>query len=93
MATSPNLADSLRAAQASGMQVIATEVSATVPYWDVDLRPPTLILLGNEGAGLSAELAAIADHRVQIPLAPGVESLNVAISAAVILYEARRQRG
>jgi RNA methyltransferase, TrmH family len=92
MTTSPNLADSLRAAQASGMQVIATEVSATVPYWDVDLRSPTLILLGNEGAGLSAELAAIADHRVQIPLAPGVESLNVAISASVILYEAKRQR-
>jgi TrmH family RNA methyltransferase len=55
-------------------------------------RSPTLILLGNEGGGLSPELAALADQEVKIPLSPGVESLNVAIAAALILYEAQRQR-
>jgi TrmH family RNA methyltransferase len=58
----------------------------------VDFTLPTLILLGNEGAGLSAELLALADRQVQIPLLGGVESLNVAISSAVMLYEAQRQR-
>ena len=57
----------------------------------MDWRKPSLILLGNEGAGLSADLAAIADKQVRIPLSPGVESLNVAIAAALMLYEARRQ--
>jgi TrmH family RNA methyltransferase len=78
--------------QAQGIQVVATVPAATVSYWDIDLRRPTLILLGNEAAGLSADLVASADQRVQIPLMPGVESLNLAIAAALMLYEARRQR-
>jgi TrmH family RNA methyltransferase len=74
------------------MQIVATLPGATTSYWQLDLRQPTLILLGNEGAGLSTELSAIADRQVSIPLSPGVESLNVAIAAALLLYEARRQR-
>jgi len=77
--------------QQAGMQVVATLPSATLTYWEVDWRKPSLILLGNEGAGLSADLAAIADKQVRIPLSPGVESVNVAIAAALMLYEARRQ--
>jgi RNA methyltransferase, TrmH family len=78
--------------QQQGVQVVATLPTAKVTYWEADLTRPTLVLLGNEGAGLSPELAAIADLAVKIPLATGVESLNVAIAAALILYEARRQR-
>ncbi len=78
--------------KASGGQVIATLPFAQASYWEVDWQQPSLILLGNEGAGLTAELAATADLEVKIPLAAGVESLNVAIAAAVILYEAQRQR-
>lgn len=73
-------------------QVVATVPTATLSYWAVDFTRPTLLLLGNEGAGLSADLVACADCAVTIPLAPEVESLNVAIAAAVILYEACRQR-
>jgi TrmH family RNA methyltransferase len=73
------------------MQVVATLPHANLAYWDVDWCQPSLVLLGNEGAGLSAELAAIADQQIRIPLQPEVESLNVAIAAALILYEARRQ--
>jgi TrmH family RNA methyltransferase len=75
-----------------GIQVIATLPAAEQIYWEVDLRKPTLLLLGNEGAGLSPALAAIADLQVRIPLALGAESLNVSIAAALILYEAQRQR-
>lgn len=78
--------------KATGGQVIATLPTAELTYWDLDLQRPSLILLGNEGAGLSPELATQADVEVTIPLMAAVESLNVAIAAALLLYEARRQR-
>lgn len=92
MAVSPDLKATVRECQQAGMQVVATMPSAMLTYWEVDWRRPTLIVLGNEGAGLSAELAVLADMQVRIPLSPGVESLNVAIAAALMLYEAQRQR-
>ncbi|HEY9907961.1 MAG TPA: RNA methyltransferase [Thermosynechococcaceae cyanobacterium] len=92
MATSSNLIHEIQRYRSQGMQVIATLPSATQTYWETDLRKPTLVLLGNEGGGLSAEVAALADRQVTIPLSAGVESLNVAIAAALILYEAKRQR-
>lgn len=91
MAVSENLAATVRQCQQAGMQVVATLPTATLTYWQVDWRRPSLILLGNEGAGLSAQLAALADLQVKIPLSAGVESLNVAIAAALMLYEAQRQ--
>ena len=91
MAVSVDLKTTVRECQQAGMQVVATLPSASLTYWEVDWRRPTLILLGNEGAGLSAELAALADLQVRIPLS-GVESLNVAIVAALMLYEAQRQK-
>lgn len=92
MAASSDLKADLKQYQRQGMQIIATRPTAPLTYWQVDLRQPTLLLMGNEGAGLSSELATIADQHVKIPLSPGVESLNVAIAAALLLYEARRQR-
>jgi RNA methyltransferase, TrmH family len=78
--------------QQQGVQVISTTSHTEASYWDVDLRSPTLILLGNEGAGLSADLAGLADLQVKIPMSATVESLNVATAAALMLYEVRRQR-
>lgn len=78
--------------QQQGVQIIATRPDAAQVYWDVDLRQPTLLLMGNEGAGLSQELTELADLAISIPLSSGVESLNVTISAALVLYEAKRQR-
>jgi RNA methyltransferase, TrmH family len=91
MAVSPDLKNTVSEAKQAGMQVIGTLTSASLTYWEVDWHKPSLILLGNEGAGLSPELAAMADISVKIPLSPGVESLNVAIAAALMLYEAQRQ--
>ncbi|NDJ23779.1 RNA methyltransferase [Nostoc sp. B(2019)] len=90
-AVTEDLKATVEQSQQAGMQVVATMPSATLTYWEVDWQKPSLILLGNEGAGLSADLAAIADKQVKIPLSPGVESLNVAIAAALMLYEAQRQ--
>jgi RNA methyltransferase, TrmH family len=92
MGVSANLAELITTYKQRGVRVIATTSHTDTSYWDIDLRSPTLILLGNEGAGLSAELAALADVRVKIPMAQGVESLNVATAAALMLYEVRRQR-
>lgn len=78
--------------QQQGLQVVATVPNAGLNYWQIDLREPTIILLGNEGAGLSKEAIERADKTISIPLSRGVESLNVAIIAALILYEAQRQR-
>jgi RNA methyltransferase, TrmH family len=92
MGVSDNLHELVTKYKQQGVQIVSTSSHTETSYWDVDLRSPTLILLGNEGAGLSPELAALADLRVKIPMAAAVESLNVATAAALILYEARRQR-
>jgi RNA methyltransferase, TrmH family len=91
MTVSEDLRETVRQCQAEGMQVVATLPTAKMTYWEVDWQLPSLILLGNEGAGLSADLATMSDLQVRIPLCAGVESLNVGIAAALLLYEARRQ--
>jgi TrmH family RNA methyltransferase len=79
-------------ARRAGLHVLATVADAATPAGRIDLTRPTLVLLGNEGAGLSDTIAADADCRVTIPMRRGVSSLNVAVTAALLLYEARRQR-
>jgi RNA methyltransferase, TrmH family len=59
---------------------------------DCDLREPSGIVLGGEGAGVSPETVALADQTLSIPMRAPVESLNVATAAAIIAYEAQRQR-
>jgi TrmH family RNA methyltransferase len=73
------------------LQIIATLPNTDKLYWNVNLTLPSLILLGNEGAGLSSSLIELANHRIKIPLSPVVESLNVATTCSVILYERLRQ--
>lgn len=92
MTVSENLKNTVENARNAGMQIVATLPGAAKTYWEVDWQKPSLILLGNEGAGLSEELAAMADIQVNIPLSPNVESLNVAIASALLLYEAIRQK-
>ncbi|MBR8829904.1 MAG: RNA methyltransferase [Chlorogloea purpurea SAG 13.99] len=76
-----------------GVRIIATLPTAQKTYWEIDWTVPSLIVVGNEGGGLSRELVSLCDEGAKIPLANGVESLNVGIATAVILYEARRQWG
>jgi RNA methyltransferase, TrmH family len=60
--------------------------------WEVNWCEPVALLVGNEGAGLPEEVERSADARIRIPMASGIESLNAAAAAAVLFYEAARQR-
>jgi len=66
--------------------------STLLAPWEVDWCQPIALLVGNEGAGLPEETERSADARIHIPMASGVESLNAAAAAAVVFYEAARQR-
>ncbi len=88
-----DIAEKAKELRAQGVQVVATTATAELDYWALDLSQPTVFVMGNEGAGLSAAVMASASVAVKIPVALGVESLNVAVSTALLLYEAKRQRG
>jgi TrmH family RNA methyltransferase len=68
------------------------EIPPPLAPWEVDWCEPVALLVGNEGAGLPEEVERSADARIRIPMASGVESLNAAAAAAVLFYEAARQR-
>jgi len=79
--------------KAAGFEIIATHlVREAVPYTDVDLARPVALVFGNEADGLTEESLAFADRNVRIPMLGMVQSLNLSVSVAVILYEALRQR-
>lgn len=82
--------DGLREA---GMHVLAAHLDdGAVDFREVDYTRPTAILLGQERDGVTAEAAARADRWVVVPMRGMVASLNVSVAAALILYEAERQR-
>ncbi len=76
----------------ASIHIVAAVPRGGASMYDVDFKPPTAVLLGGEGAGLPAELTAAADTRISIPMHGAIESLNAAVAAALILYEAQRQR-
>ncbi len=71
---------------------VATVASGGTELYATDVRSPNIWLFGNEGAGLSSALSALAGRRLTIPMAAATESLNVAAAAAICLFEAGRQR-
>lgn len=72
--------------------ILATALESSNIYFKTDFNRPAAIVFGNEGSGVSAEMLRMADSRLYIPILGGAESLNVAVAAGVILYEAVRQR-
>ena len=79
--------------KADGMQVVVTNLSETsIDYRAVDYTKPTAILMGQEKYGITEEALKHADTQVMIPMVGMVQSLNVSVATAVILYEAQRQR-
>ncbi|MDR3754241.1 MAG: RNA methyltransferase [Terracidiphilus sp.] len=76
----------------AGVRILATTVRGAQPVELVDLAGPVALIIGNEGNGVSDELAEKADARITIPCPGSVESLNAAVAASVLLYEAARQR-
>lgn len=83
------LVDSLRKC---GIALFSTSLESSSNYFKIDFNKPVAVVFGNEGNGVSQQLLEESEERLHIPLLGNVESLNVAASAAVILYEALRQR-
>ncbi|WP_425061233.1 23S rRNA (guanosine-2'-O-)-methyltransferase RlmB [Sporomusa carbonis] len=76
----------------AGISILATCLQNSAVYYQADLKKPVAIVLGNEGQGVSRELMEAAEVRLNIPLIGQAESLNVAVAAGIVLYEAVRQR-
>ncbi|ASN87729.1 tRNA (guanosine(18)-2'-O)-methyltransferase TrmH [Pectobacterium versatile] len=91
--THRNIGDAVGHLKAEGMQVLATNLSEhAVDFREIDYTRPTCILLGQEKTGITAEALKLADRDIIIPMTGMVQSLNVSVASALILYEAQRQR-
>ena len=83
----------LDALEARGVAVLATAADGERRYDEADLRGPVALVVGSEGRGLPPAVRERASCRLRVPLAGPVESLNVGVAAALVLFEAARQRG
>jgi 23S rRNA (guanosine2251-2'-O)-methyltransferase len=93
VAVVPNLARYLAEIKRADLWIYAAAGGAGTTLWQTDLAGGTVLVLGAEGRGLRPLVRRTCDAEVAIPLAGEVESLNVSVAAALLLYEARRQRG
>jgi 23S rRNA (guanosine2251-2'-O)-methyltransferase len=92
VAVVPNLARYLAEVRGPHLWAYAAEANAEQSHWDCDLSGGVALVFGAEGQGVRPLVRRTCDGVVSIPLAGHVESLNVSVAAAVLLYEARRQR-
>lgn len=75
-----------------GLNVVAVTEKTEKLMYDTDFTSPTVLILGSEEDGISPELMGLSDESIKIPMAGNIESLNVSVSAGVVIYEAIRQR-
>lgn len=90
--TGASFDDALRWCRERGVHTVASTVEDAATHTEIDWTIPRAVVVGPEAGGLSAEETAAADERLRIPMRETVESLNVAVALAVVLYEAARQR-
>lgn len=91
IATAATVAELFDWATAQGISVATTSPYAQQTHWQADYRLPLAFLLGSEGQGLPESVLARGDLQVRIPIVGQAESLNLAVAAGILLYEARRQ--
>lgn len=87
-----DLTETVRQLKHEGIHVYAAHLKGKMQYDEPDYTAGTAFMIGNEGAGLSDEMSALADDHIRIPMEGKVESLNAAVSAALLMYETNRQR-
>lgn len=87
-----NIVETIKDMQESGIHTYAAHLKGEKYYDSFSFREPTAFLIGNEGNGLKKETADMAEFYLKIPMEGKVESLNAAIAAALLMYEAHRQR-
>ena len=91
--THRTIGDAVTHLKSQGMQVLATHLSdKAVDFREIDYTRPTCILMGQEKTGITQEALDLADQDIIIPMTGMVQSLNVSVASALILYEAQRQR-
>ena len=84
------LSSAVKRCRNEGLLVVGADMGGT-PYYDLDLTGPIAFVLGGESKGLSPTLKKRCDHVVSVPLAGGLESLNVSVTAAILMFERARQ--
>jgi 23S rRNA (guanosine2251-2'-O)-methyltransferase len=88
----PNLFRTIQYLKESGIQIVAATEKANKIYTQGNFRIPLAIVMGSEESGISQTILNICDQQLKIPLFGNIESLNVSVSAALMIYEAVRQR-
>jgi len=88
----PNLTAALKELKDEGLWVFGTAAEGTTPLYQADLKGPAAIVIGSEGEGMGRLVAETCDFTVSIPMKGKINSLNASAAAAVLLYEAVRQR-
>lgn len=87
-----NLTGAVRFLKDNGYQIVAVSEKADLPYTDADYTSPVALVMGAEDTGISPEVLRLCDTRVSIPMHGHIDSLNVSVAAAVMMYEVVRQR-
>jgi len=87
-----NLSAAIRELKDAGVWIYGTAAEGTSPLWKTDLRGPVCVVIGSEGDGISRLLRENCDFLVSIPMKGRVSSLNASAAAAVLIFEALRQR-
>ncbi len=90
--TSARFHEAVEWCERHGVKTVCTDLRAAKAHTEIDWTVPAALILGEEAAGLAPEEVAAADEALRIPMRPPVESLNVAVAAGIVLYEAARQR-
>jgi 23S rRNA (guanosine2251-2'-O)-methyltransferase len=89
----PSAQQAMDVLRLNGIQVLGTELRASIPVHEADFSAPTCIVMGAEDKGISKEVIKRADKLIHIPMATKFDSLNVSVATGMVLYEAMRQRG
>ena len=88
----PNLTALMKKLQKRGVWIFGAEMNGTTSLYEADLKGPAAIVIGSEGSGMSRLVAETCDFTVSIPMKGKINSLNASAAAAILLYEAVRQR-
>jgi len=91
-----NLINEINRLKENGYWVVGTALEEksqrSIPYYNYDFKPKTVLIMGNEHKGISPLVKKNADQLVFIPISPAIDSLNVSAATAVVLFEAQRQK-
>jgi len=87
-----NLSQTISTLKEDGFWVAGTDAEGTIPYNKADLKGPLLIVIGSEGEGMNKNIREKCDFLLYIPMSGNVNSLNAAVAAGIVVFEAQRQR-